>query len=66
MDGESLSLTWVEQGGPPLRGTPGRKGFGTALIARTIEGQLRGRLDLDWTGDGLRMRASIPQARLQS
>lgn len=66
MDGENLSLTWVEQGGPPLRGTPGRKGFGTALIARTIEGQLRGRLDLDWTSDGLRMRASIPQARLQS
>ncbi|WP_165982686.1 sensor histidine kinase [Dankookia rubra] len=35
LDGE-MELEWVESGGPPVSGTPTRRGFGTQLLERAL------------------------------
>ncbi len=49
--GQRLSLRWGESGGPPVS-SPSYRGFGSRLIARSIEGELGGRLDMDYRPDG--------------
>ena len=55
-----LRLVWSEEGGPPIPGPPERCGFGMVLIAQVVDGQLGGRLDLDWRCDGLRCTMTFP------
>lgn len=50
--GPALSVRWEESGGPPVT-VPERRGFGSRLIARSIEGELGGRLGMDYRPDGL-------------
>jgi two-component sensor histidine kinase len=50
--------------GPRVEGPPDRKGFGTALAARSVAGQLGGSLDHDWAPGGLVMRLSVPEDNL--
>jgi two-component sensor histidine kinase len=45
-------LTWRETGGPPVS-RPTRQGFGTRVMKRMIEGQLKGEMRFDWRQDGL-------------
>lgn len=54
-----LDLDWKERGGPPAQ-QPTRRGFGTRLIERCIEGDLCGELDLMFEPEGLRCRITIP------
>ncbi len=42
------TLTWAESGGPEVKASPTRKGFGTVLAERSIAGQLDGVLEHDW------------------
>lgn len=51
-DGAATTLTWRERGGPQP-GAPGTGGFGSRLMRRLAEGDLRGRLALDYAPDGL-------------
>jgi PAS domain S-box-containing protein len=60
----AFHLEWREEGGPAIAGAPARRGFGTALAARNIAGQLQGRMTHDWRRDGLVMRLEIPAALL--
>ncbi|MFO1061994.1 MAG: response regulator [Dongiaceae bacterium] len=60
-----LVLRWTESGGPPVT-PPTRKGFGTKVIGASIEQQLGGAAELDWHGDGLRCRLSVPQRHIES
>lgn len=60
-----LRLVWEERGGPPIQGAPDRKGFGSALIAATVRGQLGGRLSLDWARTGLRCEMTIAAKHLR-
>jgi two-component sensor histidine kinase len=46
-------MIWEERGGPRVDGQ-GAQGFGSQLIASTIEGGLEGRLQTDWRPEGLR------------
>ncbi|UEM06927.1 PAS domain S-box protein (plasmid) [Skermanella rosea] len=55
-----LCLDWEEQGGPPAAMPPGTGGFGITLMRQTIEGQLMGRLEMDWQVRGLRCRLVLP------
>jgi two-component system CheB/CheR fusion protein len=52
-DGEVVRMVWEESGGPEVAGQ-GRQGFGSQLIASTIEGGLEGRVEMDWRREGLR------------
>jgi two-component sensor histidine kinase len=60
-----LELDWVERGGPPLKAPPEVVGFGSALIHRSIQSQLQGRLELDWRPEGLVARFVVPQEQLR-
>jgi two-component system CheB/CheR fusion protein len=59
-DGKQLSLTWIEQGGPPIKAPPKRKGFGTAFVKRSIEHELQGAVDLTFSPTGLRCSIVFP------
>jgi two-component sensor histidine kinase len=53
LEGDGLRLTWTECGGPPIEGSPARRGFGSRVLQATVEGQLGGRVSLDWRAEGL-------------
>lgn len=63
-DGDRFILTWTERGGPPVAGTPARQGFGSALSALSVEGQLGGRLERRWETEGLVLEADLPSTAL--
>lgn len=56
INGDILTLDWREQGGPPIETAPGRQGFGTMMVSRTVERFLDGSADYSWTGSGLHLR----------
>ena len=56
--------TWQELGGPPLDGTPTGSGFGSSLLALSVEGQLGGLLEQTWAPEGLKVVADIPATAL--
>lgn len=58
-DGDDVVMTWRERGGPPAS-RPGEAGFGTRLMALSIETQLGGSLERDWEPDGLCAVARVP------
>ena len=63
-EGDRFILTWREQGGPPVAGKPARQGFGSALAALSVEGQLGGRLERRWEPGGLVLEADLPATAL--
>jgi two-component sensor histidine kinase len=58
-EGENLTFTWSEHGGPPVV-APGLLGFGIRLIDSSIRRELKGRPHFDFKPDGLVFTASIP------
>jgi PAS domain S-box-containing protein len=63
-DERLLTIEWKETGGGPTR-PPEREGFGSRLIALSVEGQLSGKLARMWEEDGLRVRIEIPTRSLR-
>ena len=57
--GDELRVVWAEAGGPPVH-RPERTGFGTTLLARAIEYQHGGRVELDWREGGLVCDLRLP------
>lgn len=61
--GDEVVLTWTERGGPAITAEPVVAGYGSALLQRSMSAQLGGRIERNWTADGLivvlRMRASF-------
>lgn len=64
IEGGNYALSWAENGGPAVTGSPTRKGFGTVLADRSVAGQLDGTLEHDWAPSGLVMRMTVPVANL--
>ncbi|MCB9967559.1 MAG: MEKHLA domain-containing protein [Geminicoccaceae bacterium] len=58
--GRELHLTWRESGVPGLE-VPGRKGFGSTLIERSLEAN-RGEARVSYAGDGLACAIRLPLA----
>lgn len=58
-----LRLTWQEVGGPPVR-PPGRRGFGTVMIERSLTHGLGGSARLFFDPDGLRCEIELPVSRI--
>lgn len=64
-DDATFRIIWREIGGPPVTGEPSRKGFGTKMVARTVEAQLMGKIERNFTGDGLVVSLDIPSLVLR-
>ena len=60
---DTLHIAWHESGGPPSA-APAQRGFGTSLIQATITRQLGGKLQAEYTPEGLRWDVWLPFARL--
>jgi len=58
-----LVLDWNESGGPSVR-IPAQKGFGSRLLANSVERQLHGKIRLNWHADGLHCEVVIPADNL--
>ncbi|GJD75329.1 sensor histidine kinase [Methylobacterium goesingense] len=54
-----LRLDWTETGGPPTS-PPARRGFGTRLIAVSVERELDGTVSMDFAATGLRFSFEVP------
>jgi two-component sensor histidine kinase len=59
----SLRLRWVEEGGPRVA-EPQGEGFGTKMIQATVEVQLGGTVEREWTEQGLGLSLSVPLANI--
>jgi two-component sensor histidine kinase len=57
-----LSLTWRERGGPHVA-PPSRRGFGSRLIERSLQGSLSGEARLEFAPAGLVCRIELPLAK---
>lgn len=57
LDAEALAVEWMERDGP-APAAPKRKGFGGALIAGSVGGDL----SYDWAAEGLTVRFTLPDA----
>lgn len=64
-DGDTFHMVWREVGGPPLTHEPSRKGFGSRMVARTVEAQLMGTIERNFLADGLVVTLDIPTSMLQ-
>jgi PAS domain S-box-containing protein len=62
--GDSLTIEWVETGGPRVEGEPSHKGFGTLLTDLSIRDQLGGELKRRWEEGGFSLVATVPRASL--
>ncbi|WP_424810517.1 PAS domain-containing protein [Roseococcus sp. YIM B11640] len=56
---DGFLLHWIERGGPPVSGPPGRTGFGSMLIDANIRGQLAGTIERHWDPEGLRCAITL-------
>ena len=54
-----LVLDWTEVGGPPVT-APTRRGFGSRLIERSLQGQVGGAAAMTFGDQGLHCRLSLP------
>ena len=64
VDEKSLTLTWAETGGPPVR-EPTRRSFGTRLIHRLAE-QIHGDVRLKYEPAGLIYELDVPVSALRA
>ena len=61
---DKFHMTWREHGGPALDGSPNAEGFGTLLVRRSVEDQLRGAISYQWKSEGVVVHLSVPAERL--
>jgi PAS domain S-box-containing protein len=54
-----LVLRWTETGGPPVT-PPTRKGFGTAVIQRALQGSVGGTSEVEWRLEGVVCMLRLP------
>jgi PAS domain S-box-containing protein len=54
-----LALRWTEREGPPVD-PPGRRGFGTRLIERSLAQDLDGKVEIDFAPQGVVCRVDAP------
>lgn len=57
-------LTWRESGDPPVEAPPIAAGIGSTLVKLSVEDQLAGALDREWSEAGLVVRLRAPLANI--
>jgi two-component sensor histidine kinase len=63
--GDQTRIVWIEEGGPEVTAST-RRGFGTALIDRTIQADLGGSHEIIWGTAGLECHIDVPTRKLRS
>jgi two-component sensor histidine kinase/CheY-like chemotaxis protein len=63
-DGTGFSISWTENGGPPVV-APTHRGFGTTVVTKMVERGLNGKTRLDYTPSGLAWRLDCPVKNVQ-
>jgi PAS domain S-box-containing protein len=61
---DGATISWSETGGARLVGDPETTGFGTRLIAMSVERQMGGSLKKNWVSTGLNIEIFLPLYRL--
>ncbi|QUD86709.1 PAS domain S-box protein [Phenylobacterium montanum] len=62
-EGRRVVLTWRESGLSGVR-PPTRRGFGARLIEASLQRELNGTAEIEYTGEGVRYRFDFPERRL--
>ncbi len=57
--GDTVVLTWTEQGGPEVVTPTGEGGYGSRLLDRTMSGHLGGSINISWTPGGALVKLNI-------
>ena len=60
-----LEVLWAESGGPAVK-PPERRGFGSAIIERTVPHELGGEAEIDYPESGVVARFVLPAAQIAS
>ncbi len=55
-----LRLEWRERGGPPVPGSPSRRGFGSRVLDGTVRAQLGGKVRQGWSAEEIEVELDIP------
>ena len=63
-DGEHVTLSWTERGGPTVEPPNGANGYGSKLILRSIEGQLGGSIKYEWSPEGVIVNIAVKESKL--
>ncbi|SPP92660.1 MULTISPECIES: sensor histidine kinase [Bradyrhizobium] len=61
---DAVDIVWNEKGASSVK-APSETGFGTKLVETTI-GRIGGKIDREWSTDGLRVRISLPLSALRN
>lgn len=61
-----MEIKWREIGGPPIRQTPSRRGFGMTIIERSIPYELKGTSDIKFAATGLEAKFIVPKANVET
>jgi two-component sensor histidine kinase len=61
---DTITLTWVERGGPVVDAPDAPAGFGSNLVRRTVAAQLGGPIDYDWSEGGVIVTLRMNRMRL--
>ncbi len=64
LEGEDLSIVWMERGGPTIDIPAAPSGYGSRLVDRSVEGQLGGSIKYNWEPDGLNVGLTIKAKNL--
>ncbi len=59
VDGNALTISWTERGGPPVR-APDHRGFGTTVIDSMVKLAVGGEVQLNYAPSGLEWRLMSP------
>jgi two-component sensor histidine kinase len=62
--GDTVVLTWTEQGGPEVVTPTGEGGYGSRLLDRAMSGHLGGSISTNWTPGGALVTLNIDASRL--
>ncbi len=62
--GGQVTIEWRERGGAPIDEAPTLEGFGSRLIALSVERQLAGSIERSWEPEGVRVTLVVPEASL--
>jgi PAS domain S-box-containing protein len=61
LDSDTITMSWTERGGPPVR-PPERRGFGTTVIEAMAKQTVSGKVQLNYAPSGLEWRLTCPAA----
>ena len=66
LDGEHVRIVWTERGGPRVEPPTGAEGYGSRLVVRSMNGQLGGSIDYDWSPEGVIVNLRMHTEKLTS